>query len=44
VSCQERGPAEDTQGENLHEQIETAIRVYDKLLIVFSEAAYKANG
>lgn len=35
---------EDTQGgKKLHEQIETAIRVYDKLLVVLSEASLKSG-
>ena len=35
---------EDIQGgKKLHEQIETAIRVYDKLLIVLSEASLKSE-
>ena len=35
---------EDTQGgRKLHEQIETAIRVYDKLLIVFSAASLQSE-
>jgi TIR domain/Pentapeptide repeats (8 copies) len=35
---------EDVQGgKKLHEQIETAIRVYDKLLIVLSEASLKSE-
>ncbi|HEX8311424.1 MAG TPA: toll/interleukin-1 receptor domain-containing protein [Chthoniobacteraceae bacterium] len=36
--------AEDIQGgKKLHEQIETAIRVYDKLLIVLSEASLQSE-
>jgi len=36
-------PEDMKAGEKLHEQIETAIRVYDKLLIVLSEASMQSE-
>src|SRR3954462_14535197 len=36
-------PEDMKGGEKLHEQIETAIRVYDKLLIVLSEASMQSE-